>query len=134
MFSANSPKLYLQYPHHQIPKGSLYLTLIYLNYAELDLILSTTTRSSIISHPFLAPAKSSTSIRHLLAPDQKCLTCFEPIHAIIVFSQVSFSKCRCVKCPPSQFAFFDLSPLIQALLKQIDLTKILKGLLTGQTS
>jgi hypothetical protein len=63
------------------------LDLLELRRIRFDLVYYT--RSSIISHP-LTPAKSSTSIHHLLAPDQKCLTCLNQFMPQIVFSQVSF--------------------------------------------
>jgi hypothetical protein len=89
MFSKNFLKLHFQFPSYHILKGSLYLTSIYLNYVDLDLTLSTTKRSSIISQP-LTPAKSSTFIHQLLAPDQKWLTHLNQFMPKIVCSQHSF--------------------------------------------
>jgi hypothetical protein len=101
---------------------SLYLTLTYLNYAKLDLILSIAVRFSIMSHPLipaksLPPTCSRSEMPYLL----------ELMHAANRLRGSLFSKCKCVECLRSHFAFSNFRPLIHALPEQIDLSKFPKG-------
>jgi hypothetical protein len=102
----------IQYPTYHFPKGSFHLTLIYLNGIELDLILSITIQvfnylslfnSSKVFNIYSSPTCFKLELPYLL----------ETIHSTNQPGSNSFfSKCRCVECPLSRFAFYIVSPYI----------------------